>query len=414
MARSTTPVGRLDFLFRTLLVTALEVALERLLHGRISVQLNSLPPMLRSVSDLAIFGFSAMFVGNAFKGRLLDAGLPGWYMRPIFLIWALATILLDLGAHYWASGLSLFVPLLIAGVLISSKPLLLRPDSEAVIAKDGGNALARNGRIPAGLLVGSAGFLRSLLTLACLCLPLIWVKGMVGRSTGTIAVDFGYCVLYIIWTFKVLGRFADSGRSSNWYWLPFCVGVSVVSALPLWFQLINHYEALALFLLIQLPLALLPSDPTSARPRNHGKRKKRFTTWRGEVVRPLLFGRSSFLLGLLIVAGLWALLIYTESASESAGFFVWLVRLGYFILAVAWMVIAGARFTDAGLDVGWYTSQYFLVVSVASLMPLAVHWVNGYGSLAIFVLIQTPTAFLKSNPKPEEPSLETDERAAQV
>ena len=62
----------------------------------------------------------------------------------------------------------------------------------------------------------------------------------------------------------------------------------------------------------------------------------------------------------------------------------------------------------------WATRQYFLVVSVASLMPLAVHWVNGYGALAIFVLIQTPIALLLSKPRPDDPLLEGDEQVAQV
>jgi hypothetical protein len=93
---------------------------------------------------------------------------------------------------------------------------------------------------------------------------------------------------------------------------------------------------------------------------------------------------------------------------------VWFARIGYFILGVVWMVNANGRLENAGWAHSWYPSQYFLVVSVASLMPLAVHWVNGYEALAIFALIQTPTVWLRSKPKPEEPLLETDGQVARV
>jgi hypothetical protein len=57
---------------------------------------------------------------------------------------------------------------------------------------------------------------------------------------------------------------------------------------------------------------------------------------------------------------------------------------------------AAARFSDAGWDVEWRDTQYGLVIVAASLMPLAVHWVNVYGALVIFVLVQVPTVFLRS------------------
>jgi hypothetical protein len=47
-------------------------------------------------------------------------------------------------------------------------------------------------------------------------------------------------------------------------------------------------------------------------------------------------------------------------------------------------------------------------------MLLAVHWVNGYETFALFALVQIPTVFLKSKPKLEEPLLKDDEQVAQV
>jgi hypothetical protein len=400
------PVRRLEFALRTLLVTVLEVALIRLSHSDIFVRLAFVPPLLRLAFDSTVFCLSAMLVGNAFKGRLLDARLPRWCMWPIFLIWAFATLMLDLGMHYWPVGLVLFAPLLVAGGVVPNKPVLVRPESMDIIAEDDGKTTVPNKKIPARLLVGPIGFLRSLLTIACFWFPFIWLGDTSGRAVRVFVVNFGFCILYFVWTFKVVGRFADSGRSSIWFWFPFCIAASTVSMLPLWYKLINEYEALALFLLIQIPLALLPSN----RSREEQSPPPRVLTGirrdlerKAKSVQPLLVGTLAFLLRLVVIAALWALLIYMESGSSDE-IVMWFARFSYFILGVAWMVNANGRLEDAGWAHSWYPSQYFLVVSVASLMPLAVHWVNGYGALAIFVIIQIPTVFLKSKPRPEDPS----------
>ena len=82
---------------------------------------------------------------------------------------------------------------------------------------------------------------------------------------------------------------------------------------------------------------------------------------------------------------------------------MWIARLGYFILAYSWMMNADGRFEDAGWGFNWEGKQYILAVSVATLMPLAVHWISGYEALVLFVFIQIPTVFLKSKSKSEEP-----------
>ena len=74
-------------------------------------------------------------------------------------------------------------------------------------------------------------------------------------------------------------------------------------------------------------------------------------------------------------------------------------EFGYLLLSDTF---AHGRLKDAGWARNDYPFQYFLVVSVASLMPLAVRWVNSYGALAIFFLIQSPTVFLRSKPMSDE------------
>jgi hypothetical protein len=263
---------------------------------------------------------------------------------------------------------------------------------------------------------------------------MILLDDVSGRGTGMWIARLGYFILGVVWLIKVLGRLEDAGRSphmgrgyfivggvlliemlrhmvnTGWssqsYGFPFSNVVQIVSMLPSCLKLINGYEKLALFLLIQIPLALLRSQPRpdglvpAQKVKNkYGKRLEE----RRKVEKPFLVAPFSFLRRLLVIVFLWTPLIYMDSVSNGE-IGTWIARLGYFILIFAWMMNADGRFEDAGWGFNWEGAQYCLVVSVASLMPLAVHWVNGYEALAIFVLIQIPTVFLKSMPKPEEPS----------
>jgi uncharacterized membrane protein YhaH (DUF805 family) len=288
-------------------------------------------------------------------------------------------------------------------------------------------------------LVSPVGYLRSLLTFACIWLPLIYLEDASGQGFGVWIARLGYSILSIVWFFKVLGRLDDAGRlprarygflitclvcltgilrslehagrSPQWYGFPFSSAASIVSMLTAWLRHINGYEQLALFLLIQMPLALLTSKPKSPKLLAEINRQKESRNKSMPVVKTnelALSGPFEYLRILLVIACLWIPLIYMDNAfGGSVG--SWIARLGYLILGFFWLAFANGRLEDAGWAHSWYPSQYGLVVSVASLMPLAVHWVNGYGALAIFVLIQIPTVFLRSKPRPEEPSPETEE-----
>lgn len=416
MASSTKLVGRLDFVLRILLISALAFALEHFLNWD-SFQLSKfLPRGLHSVVQVVVFCLMVMYLVKTIYGRLLDAGLPRAYAYPAFAIWFLSIELPTIWTRTWPIGALLLLLLLIAGGLVPSKMASV----EHVLTRKTAEGLqivpVPSNKISSRLLVGPVGFLRTLLTFACIWFPLILLEKSSGRGIGLPIAHLGFGIVYLVWLLKVLGRFADSGRSSNWYWFPFCIAASAVSMVPLWYKLINEYEALALFLLIQVPLALLPSE---RRPEEQSLPQKVLTGYRKDLeqkaksVEPLLVGALAFLLRLMVIASLGALLIYMESGSSDE-IVVWFARIGFFILGVAWMVNANGRLQDAGWAHSWYPSQYFLVVSVVSLMLLAVHWVNGYETFALFALVQIPTVFLKSKPKLEEPLLKDDEQVAQV
>jgi hypothetical protein len=261
--------------------------------------------------------------------------------------------------------------------------------------------------------------------------------GSSGSETGMWVARLGNFILGVVWLIKILGRLEDAGRSprmgqglyvvcgvllirifrrlmgvgasSQSYGSPFADVAHIASMLPPWIKLTNGYEILAFFLLIQVPLAFLPSKPRFAEPvfgdscLEDGSKKTVPVVRTNEISRS---GPLEYLRILFVITCFWILLIYMDDASGgSVG--SWIARLGYFILGFFWLTFANGRLEDAGWAHSWYPSQYGLVISVVSLMPLAIHWVNGYEALVIFFLVQTPTALLPSKPKPEEPILQS-------
>ena len=276
--------------------------------------------------------------------------------------------------------------------------------------------------------VSPIGFLRSLLTVGCLWLPLILLQTQPDGGAVVWIARLGYVVLGVLWWVKFVGRLEDAG-----WWSPQVAGgVSLIigtlaigilrqiaglrahsyflfvlshpaSIFPTWLRPTNDYEMLALFLVIQIPLALVTSNPRPeylATPtylrRRAGEQPNIFAKLADE--RRRRFGRKSlggfpFLFAVLFIGTLWLPLIYIDSVSNG-GIGTWISRFGYLVLAFLWLGCASGRIEDAGSIKPGDLWQYCLVVAVASLMPFGVHWVNGYGAVAIFVLIQTPLAFL--------------------
>jgi hypothetical protein len=394
-------IGRRDFALCLLFVTALGSIFEFALRENARANYFDIPRDLQILLQSGIFCLVGMYAAKAIDGRLADAGLSRLYRYPAFAVWLLATSLPFVKTREWPIALVLFLILLTAGAVAPGEHSPTKQIGFDKTAQDE-KVVASQFTLPPRLLIGPVSFLRSLLTFACLGFPLIFLEDTLGRGIGTAIVYIGYGVLYFVWLVKVLGRFADSGRSSNIYWFPFCIASTAVSALPLRFHLLNRYETLALFLLIQVPLAFLPSQPREER-HDHLRETRRANQPTREDKKSLMIDRFTFLRVFLVVAALWALLIYVEGTSTS-GTSVWFSRSGYFVLACVWIMIATGRFTDADWDHGWRALQYCLVVAVVSLMPLAVHWVNGYGSLSIFCLMQIPAALLPSKPVEKQSS----------
>lgn len=429
-ARSRT-VGRINFVLRTIVLVALAYSVELLAVDLLHLQF--LPDYAYLVQRIAVFGIFGMFWLRPLDGRLVDAGLARWYRYPAITLWLVSTSLPVIFPHWPLLGLALFLLLLIPGGTIPGKLAWAELSVTCNLAHDQDNeepeSTLPTKKFPALPLVSRIDFVRSLLTLACLWLPLIRLEEISQNHIGAWIARFGYAVLCVVWLTKAIGRLEDIGKpptvrqgllvillilsigllhrlgftqaSHRWQDDPF---FHFLSNLVKRISQLNGYEKLGLFFAIQAPLMFLVSDsnPTAhSSSKSRAKRKERHSSKDANANDMALCGPFEYLRILLVIAGLFLPLIYIDYASDG-GMGSWLARAGYAILAFFWLSFAHGRLKDAGWAHDEYPAQYFLVVSVASLMPLAVHWVNAYGAIAIFVILQIPTALLKTAPTSDE------------
>lgn len=290
LAGSTKTVGRIDFVLRILVATALAVELNRLIPLKELLNLYDYPSRLGVFVHLAGYPLIAILALSAIVGRLLDARLPVLYFLPVTIVWIFSSVSFMFGTRFWPIGLALFVLLLIAGGVLPINPAPVR-------------------------------------------------------------IGFG-----------------DKS-------------VEGIEETPL-LDIVNTY-------LTSGDDAV--DDEVQQQPEQDVKRRR---------YKPI--SPSAFLVALTILSALSLPLIYLDGISGQ-GLGVWFARLGYAVLGFFWLGISIQRLSDAGWAYGFYPIQYLLAVAGASLMPLAFRWVNGYGALAIFFLIQTPIVLLKSKPSENEP-----------
>lgn len=419
-------LGRVSFAFRLLTITGTAFAVEFL--GDALLYLIQLPHVLYVIQRVIVFGLFGTILLRAADQRLLDAGLARRYRYPFIAAWLLSVSLSAAWPPAWALGLGLFVLLLSLGCSIPSKP---SPPMSAPLDEPSGpsrNLHAQEKSYRPRWFVNPISFLRGLLTLACLWLPLIWMDRQSAGGVGSWLARCGDSILALAWFWLLLGRLNDADRLPRKRYGFLLIGlVLLLGAREFgvgWFHElllssfrfggtrprtflndVSGYWKLALFLLVQIPLAIWPSKPRLADPTAAGgpfqKRSRRRAAPR-QTSDLVVCGPLEFLRVLSVIAAFWVPFIYMDRAS-AGGAGSWIARLAYCVLVFFWMSFAHGRFVDAGIAHSEYPSQYFLVVATASLMPLAFHWVNGYEALAIFALIQTPTVFFRSKPQTEDP-----------
>jgi hypothetical protein len=426
LRQSMCRLGRIDFLLRTVTLTGIAFALEYL--GDTLLHLRQLSHFIYVTQWIIFFGIFGSVLLVSIDQRLNDAGLHRRYKYPLIIIWLTSVSVPVAWPSERQTAIVLFIFFSVIGCLFRSRPFPTELAPLGTPSDSGWSERTTRKDYRPTWHVAPVSFLRSLLTLACLWVPLIWLENISKGENGIWLARIGYCILGYAWLYILLGRLNDAGRlprkrygfllvgiilfiemfghalGNAWSALshdlfPFGATLFVDSLL----QRVRHisaYEMLALFLLLQIPLAFFKSEraPRSAEYDQWAAGKQKQPS-RVKVNVHALCGPTRYLRILALIDFLWFSLIYIDHVS-AGGIGTWAARFGYVILIAFWMTFAHGRLVDAGMAHSEYPAQYFLVCSVVSLMPLAFRWVNGYGSLTVFCLMQTTLIFLHSKPLP--------------
>ncbi|MGA2276566.1 MAG: hypothetical protein ABSG00_03100, partial [Terracidiphilus sp.] len=196
-AVSVTLVGRINFVLRTLVVTAMAFSITLLTEGLL--HLDQLPRQLYVLQRIVVFGLVGTFLFRTINGRLLDAGLARWYKFPVFALWLTSISLPAILPQWSALGPVLFALVLIFGGVVPGKSVLAKSLATKDVALENEESSGPSKRAASLPLVNRIGFLRSLITLACLWLPLIWLENLSGNHLGAWLARLCYCILCVVW-----------------------------------------------------------------------------------------------------------------------------------------------------------------------------------------------------------------------
>jgi hypothetical protein len=419
------PVGRFTFLLRVLLVAVCGVAFYQLGMGA-----NSELAAQGLGLVCLIFGLVWLF---DIDGRLMDAGLPHTYSTYYGSIVALVSFLpFAFKLLTIPQALALFVFLQVPTVFIQSKP-----GNAAILAWKAGHEetmrkrrLRRSKRARRVSHDQRVSFTVSVFLIAVFLGILNTLRAKTNSEIEALVLGLFSLFLGFVWFILLKMRLDESGLS-HWHKNTFLF-VLAACFLPYAYRLIDFRQALALFVVLQIPLLFIrnkqaPTEfatdsvnpepvPDPVSPEATFNEASPEVTMGGAMLadeetpcpvqdedRPnrKQIGPWGFLYGLSMIACFWLVLIRLDDVS-GYGLGVWVARMGYAVLSFFWFGLAGSRFKDAGLFDGRF-GLYWIAVSGVSLLPLMLGFTNGYESLAIFVLIQIPMAFLRSKPAPEEP-----------
>jgi hypothetical protein len=239
--------------------------LKELLNPSLHLTFNQ--SRLEVLFHIAGYPLIAILMLSSLAGRLLDAKLSPFYLLPLSLIWIFSTVTLMFQMHYWPIGLALFVFLLIAGGFYPIKPAPVMVGFGNNSAEQSSNTDTSDDKVESrrNNPASPYAFLVVLIILAGLWLPLIYLGDISGHGAGIWGARIGYAILGFFWFGLAASRFKDAGLPYGRLYL-YMFAVSTVSLMPLMFNFTNGYESLGIFVLIQIPIALLRSKPSPEEP----------------------------------------------------------------------------------------------------------------------------------------------------
>jgi len=211
-----------------------------------------------------------------------------------------------------------------------------------------------------------------------------------------LAVEYGFVLLGVFWLRSLERRLQDAGLPRWSFWPYFlivftgCLGAHVL-------DLTNSLQTLVLFLLLQLPAVLFPSE----RPLPHGvvvegasSRSISQANKPGRPVTPL--GAGEFAIYLVLIAGLWAVLHLLRgdvTGISGARAFKLALDAGSGIVCILWIFSVRGRLKALG-RMRW-TLYFCFVVLALCVLPFAFRGITFQHALVLFAVLQLPIAVLR-------------------
>jgi hypothetical protein len=209
-----------------------------------------------------------------------------------------------------------------------------------------------------------------------------------------LAVAYGFVILGVFWLRSLESRLMDAG-APRWCFWPYFLIVFTGCLAAHGLKITNSLETLALFLVVQLPLALWPGKPaqngilpesdnvSASRPRRPSRR-----------VTPL--GAFEFAVYVLLVAGLWYVLHLLRgdvSGMAMARNLRYALDAGSGLLCVLWIFSVRGRLTSLGRT--RWTLAFCSIVLIPCLLLFALRVISFSHALLLFVALQIPVVLLR-------------------
>lgn len=238
---------------------------------------------------------------------------------------------------------------------------------------------------------GRLGFLLSSVFVAVLCgVALHLLSAHAGSHRAMMAAGYGFVILGVFWLRSLESRLMDTGAPRWCFWPYFLIvftGCLAVQGL----KITNSLETLALFLVLQLPLAFWPGKPAQTGILSESAN---LPASRPSRVTPL--GAFEFAVYLLLIAGLWYVLHLLRgdvSGMAMARNLRHALDAGSGLLCVLWIFSVRGRLKA----LGWtrWTLTFCSIVLIPCLLLFALREISFQHALVLFVALQIPVVLIR-------------------
>jgi len=243
--------------------------------------------------------------------------------------------------------------------------------------------------------MGRLGFLLSSVFVAVLCgVALYLLRAHAESHRALLAVAYGFVILGVFWLRSLESRLMDAG-APRWCFWPYFLIVFTGCLAAHGLKVTNGLETLALFLVLQLPLAFWPGKPAQTRILSESDSlsasRRRKPSRR---VTPL--GAFEFAVYVLLIAGLWYVLHLLRgdvSGMAMARNLRYALDAGSGLLCVLWIFSARGRLKALGRT--RWTLVFCSIVLIPCLLLFALRVISFSHALLLFVALQIPVVLLR-------------------